>query len=81
MVCVEARLPLRCLYEFDQEPVSPRTSGLADIHPVRVYLGPRVIYAMAQIKYFNRGGRPIPKNRKIALILFADIGRLPIALH
>lgn len=37
------------------------------IHPVRVYLGPRVIYAMAQIKYFNRGGRATPKNRKIAL--------------
>jgi len=43
------------------------TSGLADIHPVRVYLGPRVIYAMAQIKYFNRGGRATPKNRKAAL--------------
>lgn len=43
------------------------TSGLADIHPVRVYLGPRVIYAMAQIKYFNRGGRATPKNCKIAL--------------
>lgn len=66
---VEARLPASLFVRVRRRTRFPRTSGLADIHPVRVYLGPRVIYAMAQIKYFNREGRgrAIPKYHKIVL--------------
>lgn len=55
-------------------------AGLVEIHPsARVYLGPRIIYAMVQIKYFNRRtrererSRTTPKNGKNLLILFVDL--------